>query len=155
MPSPSTTLRDEYDSMTSLLDLLKQEQQCLVSADTDGLTAITPRKSELITRMAALASQRHQSLALSGHLANDGGMDAWLPAGGDAAASSLWQELLAHTRSAKELNRVNGMLIAKHMAHNQTVLNAMRTPSGGATAGFYGPNGQATGTGASRRFVVG
>ncbi|MES2128428.1 MAG: flagellar protein FlgN [Pseudomonadota bacterium] len=155
MPSPSTTLRDENESMTTLLDLLKQEQQCLVSADTDGLTALTPRKAELITRMATLAAERHQSLAQSGHPDNDGGMASWLPANGDAAAAALWQDLLEHTRAAKEVNRVNGMLISKQLAHNQNVLNAMRTPAGNSAAGTYGPNGQPITSGASRRFVIG
>ena len=47
------------------------------------------------------------------------------------------------------------MLINKQMTHTQVVLNAMRTPAGSTDAGFYGPSGQTTVSGPSRRFVVG
>jgi flagella synthesis protein FlgN len=47
------------------------------------------------------------------------------------------------------------MLITRQMAHNQTVLNALRTPAGGADQSLYGAKGQTFGGGPSRRFVVG
>lgn len=153
--SPISTLRDEQTLIATLLKLMKQEQQCLVSADTDGLTAITPQKSQLISQMGQLASQRHQALGAAGFAAREAGMDAWLASCNDPAASPLWQELLMLTREAKELNRVNGMLINKQMTYNQNVINAMRTPAHGADTGFYGPSGQPTAGGPSRRFVVG
>jgi flagella synthesis protein FlgN len=68
---------------------------------------------------------------------------------------SVWTQLLARTADAKELNRVNGMLINRQMAHNQTVLNALRTPAAGTDATLYGAKGQTFGGGPSRRFVVG
>jgi flagella synthesis protein FlgN len=153
--SPISTLRDEQTLIATLLKLMKQEQQCLVSADTDGLTAITPQKSQLITQMAQLAGQRHQALGAAGFDARETGMDAWLASCTDPAASPLWQDLLTLTREAKELNRINGMLINKQMTYNQNVINAMRTPAGGTDNGFYGPSGQPTAGGPSRRYVIG
>lgn len=153
--SPSTILREEQKLMSSLLELMKQEQQQLIGADTDGLTALTPAKSQLIAQAAAMAAQRHQALGAAGFAAGEAGMEAWLASGAEAGASALWQDLLELTRSAKELNRVNGMLINKHLSNNQTILNAMRTPAGGAESGIYGPSGQTTGGGASRRYIVG
>jgi flagella synthesis protein FlgN len=132
MTSPITTLRDEQQLITSLVDLMKQEQQFLVSADSDGLNTITPQKSALVQQAAALASQRQ-----------------------DDNARALWLALLERTREAKELNRVNGMLITKQMTNTQVVLNAMRTPTGAADTGVYGPGGQTSSGGPSRRFVVG
>jgi flagella synthesis protein FlgN len=82
-------------------------------------------------------------------------MEDWLDSCDDAAARTLWRALLERTREAKELNRVNGMLINKQMTNTQVVLNAMRTPAGGADAAVYGPRGQASTGGPSRRFVVG
>lgn len=155
MTSPITTLSDEYQRITALVALMQQEQQCLVSADSDGLAAVTAKKSTLVQQMAALAARRHQALGSAGFAASEAGMDAWLDSGIDAAAPPLWRALLERTREAKELNRVNGMLINKQMTHTQVVLNAMRTPAGGAAAGFYGPSGQTTFGGPSRRYVVG
>jgi flagella synthesis protein FlgN len=155
MTSPITTLRDEQQLITTLVDLMKQEQQFLVSADSDGLNTITPQKSSLVQQMAALASQRHQALGAAGFPAREAGMEDWLASCNDSAARTAWLALLERTREAKELNRVNGMLINKQMTNTQVVLNAMRTPAGGADAGVYGPAGQTTVGGPSRRYVVG
>lgn len=155
MTSPFTTLRDEQRLIASLIELMQQEQQFLVSADSDGLAAVTEQKSTQVQQMAALAGQRHQALGAAGFAASEAGMQAWLASNKDDAARVLWLELLERTRAAKELNRVNGMLINKQMTNTQVVLNAMRTPAGGADAGVYGPSGQASAGGPSRRFVVG
>ena len=155
MTSPITTLRDEQQLISSLTELMQQEQQFLVSADSDGLAAVTDQKSTQVQQMAALAGQRHQALAAAGFAASEAGMEAWLASNKEDAARALWRALIERTRAAKELNRVNGMLINKQMAHTQIMLNAMRTPAGGADAGVYGPRGQASAGGPSRRFVVG
>ena len=155
MTSPITTLRDEQQLITTLVDLMKQEQQFLVSADSGGLNTITPQKSALVQQMASLASQRHRALGAAGFPAREAGMEDWLAHCDDAGARKAWLELLEHTREAKELNRVNGMLINKQMANTQVVLNAMRTPAGASDTGVYGPGGQTSVGGPSRRFVIG
>jgi flagella synthesis protein FlgN len=152
---PTTTLRDELQLINSLLELMKQEQQFLVSADGDGLAAITPQKSALVQQMAVLAAQRHQALGAAGFAAREAGMEDWLGASGDDVARASWLELLERSRAAKEINRVNGMLINKQMMNTQVVLNAMRTPAGGADSTVYGPGGQTSAGGPSRRYVVG
>lgn len=155
MPTPATTLHDELSLIHTLSALMKHEQRMLVDADTDGLSAITAQKNDLVGQLAELSRQRHGLLAQAGVAADDGGMDVWLAAHGGQETAALWQDLLAATRAAKELNRVNGMLITKHLNHNQQLINAMRTPAGGADAGVYGPSGQTATGGPSRRFVVG
>jgi len=155
--TPSTTLQDEQQLMSFMLTLLKKEQASLVDAHADGVAEVTQSKSDVVAQLAALARQRHAALADAGFDEGETGMEPWLAASGDATARATWDALLDCTRSAKELNRVNGMLVARQLAHNQTVLNAMRTPAGGneAAGGLYGPGGQTAGFGPSRRFVVG
>ncbi len=155
MPSPTTTLRDEQQLIDSLIGLMKQEQQFLVSADTAGLATLTPQKAALVQQASQLAGQRHETLGAAGFAPGETGMADWLAGGADDSARALWHELLALTRQAKELNRVNGMLVNKQMTNTQVVLNAMRTPAGGSDAGVYGRSGQAAPAGPSRRFVVG
>ncbi|MES2755877.1 MAG: flagellar protein FlgN [Pseudomonadota bacterium] len=155
MPSPTTTLRDEQKLIGSLIELMKQEQQFLVSADSDGLDKITPQKADLVQQAAQLASQRHQAVAAAGFAAGEAGMEQWLTGSADAGARASWLELLELARQAKELNRVNGMLVNKQITNTQVILNAMRTPAGGADPGVYGPSGQAGASGPSRRFVIG
>ncbi|MDM5178571.1 flagellar protein FlgN [Massilia sp. DJPM01] len=153
--SPSTTLPQELALITSVLELMKQEQQLLVSADTAGLGELTPRKAQLVVEMTALGQERYQHLAAAGFAADDSGMQAWIDGGGDAQALSSWQALLDVTREAKELNRINGMLINKQLSHTQSLINAMRTPASAGEAAVYGPRGQAAPTGPSKRYVVG
>jgi len=153
--SASTTLQGELKLIHCLIDLMKQEQQFLVAADTDGLTTLTPLKNDLIEQMAQLAGQRHQNLAADGFEASETGMEAWLDSINDSDAAALWQALLATTAEAKEMNRVNGMLINKQLAHNQILINAMRAPAGAADNNFYGPSGQTTTVTSKRRLVIG
>ena len=153
--SPAAALSKEQELITAVLDVLRQEQQHLVSADTEALERITPRKAQLVQEMSVLARQRHLALGAAGFAAEESGMQAWLDASGNEAATASWRDLLAKTREAKELNRVNGLLINKRLAHNASLLNAMRNPSGAADAGVYGPGGQTTPTIGPRRHIVG
>jgi flagella synthesis protein FlgN len=151
---PMQLLREEQRLMTTLLDVLKQEQQHLVAADIDGLTALTPEKSALVGQMASMARQRHDALGAAGFAPQEAGMTQWIAACGDNAAAQLWQTLLEQTREAKELNRINGMLINKHMSHTQGALQALR-PRAAASSSFYGPSGHATTSTTSRGFFAG
>jgi flagella synthesis protein FlgN len=157
MPTASAhaTVQDELKLISCLIDLMKQEQQFLVAADTDGLNSVTPLKNDLIEQMGALGSQRHQALAAAGAAPSDAGMEAWLAGISNPLYSEQWQQLLGKMRDAKELNRVNGMLINKQLTQNAILINAMRTPADAADTGFYGPSGQATPVSSKRRLVVG
>jgi flagella synthesis protein FlgN len=150
--TPLSSLREEQRVITSLLEVLKQEQHFLVVADIEGLTALTPKKSALVNDMAVLASQRHSALGEAGYPAEEAGMEAWLAASGDADAVPLWQHLLEQTREAKELNRLNGTLINSHLGHTQGALQALRPPT---QTNFYGPSGQTTTSNPRRGFLAG
>ncbi|KQV80236.1 flagellar biosynthesis protein FlgN [Massilia sp. Root351] len=150
--SPMSSLREEQRVITALLEVLKQEQQQLVAADIDGLTELTPRKSSLVNDMAVLASQRHNALGAAGYKAEEAGMEAWLAASGDPEAAPLWAQVLDLTREAKELNRLNGTLISKHLSHTQGALQALRPQAQG---NFYGPSGQPTTANPRRGFLAG
>ena len=153
--SPINTVPQEQQHVSSLIELMKQEQQLLVAADADGLAHLTPRKNALLQALAELSAQRHAALAAAGCDASEAGMEPWLAVSGNDEARAQWQALLALARDAKELNRVNGMLINKQLAHNQGVLNALRMPAGADAGGVYGSSGQALGGGPSKRYVVG
>ena len=153
--SPHSTLQDELKLISCLIDLMRQEQQFLVAANTDGLQTLTPLKTQLIEQMAVCVSKRHASLAADGFADSEVGMEAWLVRMANAPASAAWQLLLERTSEAKELNRVNGMLINKQMTNNLTLLNAMRAPAGATDASVYGPSGQTSSVTGKRPLVVG
>lgn len=152
--SPGATLRDEQQVIGSMVELMKKEQQFLVDADADGLSNLTPLKQQLTQQATLLARTRHRSLGLAGFPAGEVGMEPWLAVAGNADVRAQWNDLLQLTRDAKELNRVNGMLINRQLGNTNNLLNALRGPVVNP-AGVYGPGGQTMAGGASRRFVVG
>ncbi|MEC5162250.1 flagellar biosynthesis protein FlgN [Janthinobacterium sp. CG_23.3] len=151
--SPLSTLREERELMDALFELMQREQDSLVAAEIDELTALTARKGALVAQLAACAKLRHDALAAAGFAPKEEGMAAWLAGCGDAGATAQWSALLALTRAAKERNRLNGMLVNKQLAHTQGALNSMRPAAQGGN--FYGPSGQTTAGAASRRLVIG
>lgn len=151
--TPFSSLRDEQQLMTSLLALMKEEQLHLVAADIDAITELTVRKTALVGQLSQLAAQRHQALAAAGFTAAEAGMDDWLAGAIDTEAAPLWQALLATTREAKEQNRLNSLLVNKHMLHTQGALSAMRPTA--QSGNFYGPSGQPTTNTTNRRVVIG
>ena len=153
--SPISTVSAEQQHVSQLIELMKQEQALLVAADADGLVELTPRKNTLLQELADLSSQRHAALVAAGCEGSEAGMEPWLAVGGNEDARAQWEALLELARQAKELNRVNGMLINKQLAHNQGVLNALRTPAGAQSTGVYGASGQTLGSGPSKRYVIG
>jgi flagella synthesis protein FlgN len=156
MPSsPINSVPQEQQHVSALIALMKQEQQLLVAADADGLAQLTPQKNALLQALAELSAQRHAALVAAGCEGSEAGMEPWLAVGGNLDARSQWEQLLGLAREAKELNRVNGMLINKQLAHNQGVLNALRMPAGAEAGGVYGASGQALGSGPSKRYVIG
>jgi flagella synthesis protein FlgN len=153
--SPATTLTSERQLIASLTGLLQEEQRLLVAADADTLAQLTPQKAQLVQQLAAQAAARHQALGAAGFEQSENGMAPWLQAHGSSDARAGWEQLLDATREAKELNRINGMLLNKHMAHNQELLSALRSTASGVDTTVYGPGGQTVGGGASKRFVLG
>jgi flagella synthesis protein FlgN len=151
---PAATLEEEQRVAQELIDCLKDEQQCLIRADMAPLALTTTRKAALVTRLATLSKSRHHALGMVGHAADESGMPTWLPTSRKPPIhGQQWQALLALARDAKEVNRVNGVLIGAHLSRTQGMLQAMR--GGTANAGVYGPNGQHSVSGMGRALVVG
>jgi flagellar biosynthesis protein FlgN len=151
---PAHMLGDEQAAANTMLQLLKQEQSALVDADVDRLATLTGEKAKIAALMAQCAQHRHNALEKAGFEASESGMQGWLDkTGANPAGKKAWAELLALVEAAKELNRVNGLLIGQHIARNQTALNILQGNAEGSA--IYGPNGQSATKIGSRRLVVG
>jgi flagella synthesis protein FlgN len=126
-----------------------------VTAEIDGLPAVTTRKTALVTQMTLLSAQRHRSLGKCGFRrgSRHGRVDCRQRRRAARVCHAV-AALLQHTREAKELNRVNGMLINKQMGHAQSALQALR-PQGQTPNSFYGPGGISTAVPRSRGFLAG
>lgn len=150
--SPLDSLRDEHKAMVYLIEIIKQEQTQLLEANIDELKKLTDEKAKVVALMSELSAQRDNALTAAGFSAKEAGIKSWLATAG-ANANKMWMDLMSLAASAKELNRVNGMLINKHMTNNQNALNALHaTPQ---SNNLYGPNGQSAVKTSTRRLVVG
>lgn len=154
MSDPCASLQCEQHTMQTLHHLLLQEQAALIEASIEGLTDLTQAKASLVSELGRLAKQRHAALAAAGFAASESGMRDWIDATTDADQhTSSWTTLLSMTTEARELNRVNGMLIGRHLLRNQTELNILQGKP--QNSNFYGRNGQSTGKGIGRGLAIG
>jgi flagella synthesis protein FlgN len=153
-PSPLISLRQERSVMLDLVTLMREEQRHLMALNVSSLDGLTAHKSLLVTEMTLLANQRHALLAQAGFSADETGMSGWLAGCGEADAAALWTDLLTLTREGKELNRINGMLVNKQLAHTNGALAALR-PAGHGNNNTYGPSGQTLSGPAKHGYVIG
>ncbi|MDB5772388.1 MAG: flagellar protein FlgN [Burkholderia sp.] len=152
--SPAESFSEERQAIYSLLELLRQEQTHLIDANAEGLGKVTEEKSRIAMRMAEMAKRRQAALTDAGFAATESGMQAWIQSPSATTTDrDAWNDLLELALSAKELNRVNGLLISQQIGRNQSALNVLQGHTQGGS--FYGPNGQATAKFGSRRLVVG
>jgi flagella synthesis protein FlgN len=147
------SLNEERDAMRSLFALIQQEQTFLLEADINGLNAITDEKAGTVARVAKLANTRQHALTAAGYPQSEAGMQAWVASQTTGSAADAWAELLTLTQSAKETNRVNGLLINTHLTRNQLALNVLHGAD--QRSGFYGPDGQSKISIAARNLVIG
>lgn len=154
LTGPGATLAQEQQLAQALLLLLRHEQQGLIDADTDVVMSLLAEKSRLVASLRSLAAAREQALLNAGHPVSEKGMQAWLL--GTKASAGLrlnWSTLMETSRTAREMNRINGLLIHRHMLRNQAALEVLQGRP--AHSNVYGPNGQTTQRQQSRSRVIG
>ena len=137
---PTASLKQEKLATSRLIDVLKQEQELLIgNGEADEIPAVISEKANIVAEMASLADGRHQILEARGLPANEDGMQFWIDQCGSEEDKQTWNDLFTLAQSARELNRLNGILVGRQMAINQGAMNVLQGKSNGA---FYGPDGQ-------------
>ncbi|MET3108469.1 flagella synthesis protein FlgN [Oxalobacteraceae bacterium GrIS 2.11] len=150
-------IQNESDAMANLVTILMQEQNALTQAPSlalmEEISAITQQKNQLIANISLLGQIRKNELTRLGFQHNEATMPTWLQ---DQAQIDCWSLLIKHTKKANELNRVNGLLINKHLLRNQTTLQVLyKHQRNDSAPSLYGSNGQSSARrGATRGFVV-
>ncbi|ABE50218.1 MULTISPECIES: flagella synthesis protein FlgN [Methylobacillus] len=130
----------------NLLELLKREQASLVKVDVDAMEGLLNDKARVLQDINASTQARYQAITGLGFGPDERGLAAWI-AVQDAVIQKSWGRFQSLIDQAKELNRVNGILISKQFRRNQQVLDTLGRPP--SLEQFYGPNGQAS-TGSTR-----
>lgn len=149
MPSapPADLIRQEAEVLGGFVALLEEEQRLLIDGGVDALPSLVERKNALAATLARLAGERAARLRAAGFPEDAKGMEGWLVA--DAAGRAAWQRLLPLASRARELNELNGRLIADRLQRNQSALEAL-LPASRTQAALYGPDGQTSVPGAGR-----
>jgi flagella synthesis protein FlgN len=124
-----------------LLATIRKEQSALVRADIDAIEALLDEKSAVLQRMNVVVLNRYEALAANGFEPNEIGMSEWLKRQAKPALNEAWIVLKKTLIQAKELNRLNGILINKQFNLNQQLLNHLHGNS--SDSDVYGRNGQA------------
>ena len=137
----SISFQQDAKFVSNLLEVLTREQSSLVIADIDAIETAMEEKSFLLQNISLTANARYALLAASGFEANESGMIDWLKRQAKSALNESWERFQKSIIQAKEMNRLNGMLINKHFNRNQQLLNHLQGNS--ANGSVYGKNGQA------------
>ncbi|OYZ08967.1 MAG: flagellar biosynthesis protein FlgN, partial [Methylophilales bacterium 16-45-7] len=86
------------------------------------------------------AKNRYDALAMQGYEANEKGMANWLKVQAKPILNRAWDNFQKALVQAKEMNRLNGVLINKHVNRNQQMLSHLQGES--VRTDTYGKNGQ-------------
>jgi len=139
--SSPVTFEKDAALVSELLSDLQSEQSALVTADLDVIERMVDKRVELLQALGAAANSRYDALAAAGFEPNEQGMSVWLQKQSSQLLDSAWVTFQQDLTQAKELNRLNGILINKHFLRNQEKLDALNGKS--SAPQFYGKNGQA------------
>ena len=137
-------IQNETHAMAALVEVLKQEQLALTEAPSlelmEQINTVTAKKNQMIATISQLGQLRKKEIKRLGFAQTDAPMPAWLQ---DQDQKDCWNKLIGHTKKANELNRVNGLLISRHLVRNQSTLQVLyKNHQSAATPSLYGANGQ-------------
>lgn len=141
MQSIPGLLQEELLQIEAFVALLHQEQDAIKCRDAQKLHTAISEKTALLESLNRLEATRNVLLSRDGYGTDRSGVEAWL-ASHDSTGKNrkLWSELLGQAKQAKDLNDLNGRLIAIHLQATQEVLAAISPPKIQTT--LYGANGQ-------------
>jgi len=138
---PAITFEIDAQLVRQLLGELEREQAALVVSDIDTMETLIDKRLLLLQELSVTAKNRYDALAANGFEANEKGMTQWLKTQSNPALARAWSEFQSNLIQAKEMNRLNGVLISKHFNRNQQVLSQLQGNS--ATTDTYSKHGQA------------
>jgi flagella synthesis protein FlgN len=138
--------------VNELLAVLSREQSNLILMDIDAIEGLLEEKSALLLRISEAAKVRYGALDRSGFESGEAGMLAYLKEQAKPALNKVWADFQKALSQAKEMNRLNGMLINKHFNRNQQLLNHLQ--GGSSAAAVYGRDGQAKPQSTSRSMLT-
>lgn len=139
IPGLPAALSAERSALLGFITLLESEQAALMENRSDALTELSKQKTAEALELNRLVEIRRELLKQAIPDQNAEAVASWLGAHSEAELSS-WQDIVALTQRAKQLNQVNGELIQMKLRRNQQTLTMLSNAVN--KAGVYGRNGQ-------------
>jgi flagellar biosynthesis protein FlgN len=141
-PNAKSAITFEQDAqlVIQLLKDLQNEQAALVVSDIDTIETLIDKRLVLLQQLSIAAKYRYDALAAQGYEANENGMAKWLKVQAKPALDKAWVSFQKSLIQAKEMNRLNGVLISKHFNRNQQVLNQIKADP--QSTDIYSKSGQ-------------
>ncbi len=140
--SISLSFQQDTKLVSHLLAVLTREQADLVHADINSIEALMDEKAEILQAINLSTHVRYDALSKLGLPGNEDGMALWIKKQNNPGLNKAWFDFQNTLLKAKEMNRLNGVLINKHFSRNQQLLTSLHGAY--ASGGVYGANGQAT-----------
>jgi len=136
-------VKAELEAVRCFVDLLAIEQTALSNGNTEELPELPEQKNQFAGQLSKLAEQRNTSLSALGFVSDRAGIEAWCTKHPkETSVANAWGKIIALASEARELNRINGELIALRMQYNTKALEALR--GGNDSLDLYGPDGQSS-----------
>lgn len=127
----------ESAALDVLVAALLDEQALLKCGQADDLAPAVERKNRQLESLSRFSRRRNELLAARRLQSDREGVTAW---GAATGQGDLVTQFLAKADTARELNRVNGQLIALRLQATQSALASLVPAK--AAQGLYGPTGK-------------
>lgn len=129
---------EEAKVVVEFVQVLKQEQEALVTGQTDRIVPLADAKNTFCQQLDRFGRHRLMLIGAAGMTSGES-LKIWLSQQAQAVRDA-WSALISLAREAQDLNRQNGQLISNRMQANSQALNVLLAAADRAS--LYGPDGQ-------------
>ncbi len=134
-------LENEAELVSRFVEVLKKEQIALKAGDTPALPDLESEKTGLVEQLNAIDNHRNSFLLAFGFSSDRDGTQGWLSANPtNLRAAKAWERLLKLTAEAREINILNGQLIAMRLNITNQALEILTQQARKSV--LYGKDGQ-------------
>lgn len=115
-------IRKELDLTEQLVALLSDEEQALIRQNPTDIEQIAEKKSQLINAFLKLKGERTARFKFQQVPVEEKQIAKWITSQNQDNLTNLWERLIAKLSLAQEINRTNGMMIARLSMMNRSAL---------------------------------
>ncbi len=136
-------LTRECDFVMSLVDILSEEQTCLIKIDADRLLELAVQKETVMHDLDRLFQLRIRACRECGYADNTSGMESWMEsvAAIELNVRCLLENFKTSLKQAQKLNTLNGTLVSEQLSTLQQRISFMQKARNPNLTGTYGPDG--------------